>query len=194
MAGRTGRASKPPSPAPRKDLWHPRAESQPTTASSGLFSTLPFQNKNRSQDWACPALPVSPICQSGCRLAVCPLGILGGHSPPSSVSLGEGLEPLQMGARGVCMCVRVGCGGWGVRTSHKLQTVGLSGEGKADLRVSPSGQGSRGGAGGARGAGGSRSPLSAVSEPLPHPCGGFCPWRGRLTTPPLSPPQKRAGG
>ena len=41
---------------------------------------LPFKNTNRSRDPACPSLSLSPICQSGCRLAVSPLGILEGHS------------------------------------------------------------------------------------------------------------------
>lgn len=78
----------------------------------GIFSVLSLQNKNKSRDPGRPlSLILSPICQSGCRLAIypsslCKLGILGrgGRNllPLALVFLGEGLD-----------YPRSGLGGWG---------------------------------------------------------------------------------
>lgn len=218
MAGRTAgpgqqglpRQHPPPPPGRTCGIG---AESLPAT--SGLFSVLPFQNKSRSGDWACLSLPVTHLSvwlSSGCLSARNSGGTL-------SSQLGSpwgGLGRLQVGARGACMrqgcvcapgvcgCVCVWGGVWGVGVHvcvwgciHPISSRPWGSLGKTagqwnrrgDLRVSLSRlRGSEGGAGG------SRSPLSTVSESLPHPAGELVSGGGRLLTPPLPPPQKRVGG
>ena len=84
--------ARPPRAVLGKDQQHlDGLQSRFTTG--GIFSVLSLQNKNKSRDPGRPlSHSLSPICQSGCRLAiypssVCKLGILGrgaGEEPPSS--------------------------------------------------------------------------------------------------------------
>lgn len=102
---------------------------------SGPFSVLPSQNKNRGGGPACLSLPVTHLSvwlSSGCLSS----RNSGGTPSSSSAFPGEGLERPAGGRQGwVSMHawgVRVwGCRGacvWGsgVHTSHKLETVGGS--------------------------------------------------------------------